>query len=76
MILNNNCPATFVFRDQTWFVDRACGPWLISGNWWNATRWQSEQWDLAARTRDGALICCCVFRDALRNEWRMAAIYD
>lgn len=76
MMLSNNCPTTFVFRDQTWFVDRAYGPWLASGNWWNATRWQAEQWDLAARTRDGALLCCCVFRDALRNEWRMAAIYD
>jgi len=76
VIANNNRPATFVFREQTWFVDRAYGPWLTSGNWWNVMRWQSEEWDVVARTRDGALLCCCVFRDALRNEWRMAALYD
>ena len=76
MIVENNRPATFVFREQTWFVERAYGPWLASGNWWNATRWQCEQWDVAARGRDGALLCCCVVRDTLRREWRMAAIYD
>lgn len=76
VIVENGRPATFVFREQTWFVERAYGPWLTSGNWWNATRWQCEQWDVVARGRDGALLCCCVFRDALRNEWRMAALYD
>lgn len=76
MIVENNGPSTFVFREQTWFVERAYGPWLASGNWWNATRWQCEQWDVVAHARDGALLCCCVFRNALRNEWRMAALYD
>lgn len=76
IIIQNNRPASFLFREQTYFVDRAYGPWHTSGNWWNATRWDGEQWDLAAHTHDGALLCCCVIRDTLCNQWRMAALYD
>lgn len=76
MIVNNHRPSTFLFREQTYCVDRAYGPWRSSGHWWNATRWDGEQWDLVAHTREGALLCCCAIHDALRNEWRMAALYD
>ncbi len=74
--LERERPATFVFREQMYTVERAYGPWLSSGNWWAPTLWAGEQWDLVARSRDGALLCCSVVRDALREQWQMAALYD
>jgi hypothetical protein len=25
----------------------ARGPWKLSGNWWDRTRWQTQEWDIA-----------------------------
>lgn len=69
-------PAMFVHRGRRFAVDRAYGPWLIDGDWWTPTIWGFEQWDLVARAQDGALLCCCMTRDILRNQWQMVALYD
>lgn len=74
--LQRDRPATFVFREQVYTVERAYGPWLASGNWWAPTLWAGEQWDLVARSRDGAMLCCCVVRDALREQWQVVVLYD
>jgi hypothetical protein len=25
----------------------ARGPWKLSGNWWDRTRWETKEWDIA-----------------------------
>jgi protein ImuB len=74
--LRGQQPAWFVFRERRYEVERAYGPWAISGDWWNPTLWGVEQWDLIARTGDGGLLCCCVVRDVMLPVWSMAALYD
>jgi protein ImuB len=48
----------------------------MGGEWWSATLWGCEQWDVIANTHDGTMLCCCVIRDLLRDQWQMAALYD
>jgi protein ImuB len=69
-------PTSFVFRDRHYTVDRAYGPWLTDGEWWNSTLWGCEQWDLIARAKDGSQLCCCLVRDLLRGQWQMVGLYD
>ena len=74
--LRSDQPAEFSFREQHYCVERAYGPWLASGEWWNRSLWQFEEWDLVARSRDGVLLYCCAVRDLTRNDWQMAVLYD
>lgn len=46
------------------------GPYLASGDWWDAKKWQSAEWDLALE--NGAL-CCGEKRG---KQWRVDGIYD
>jgi protein ImuB len=69
-------PAALWFRDVRYEVERAYGPWVMSGDWWSLTLWRMEQWDLVARGRDGAVVCCCVVVDAVDGVWKMVALYD
>ncbi len=64
-----------VSRDGEYEVERAYGPWSMSGDWWNESLWGVEQWDLIARGGDG-LLCCCLVRDVGRDVWSMEALYD
>jgi protein ImuB len=74
--LQNHRPSMFSFREHRYAVERAYGPWLTGGDWWNQTLWGLEQWDLVARAHDGSMICCCMTRDLRQNLWQMAALYD
>jgi protein ImuB len=74
--VQNERPSTFVFRDRRYTIEKAYGPWLAGGEWWSPTLWGCEQWDLMARAHDGALLCCCLIRDLLREQWQMAGLYD
>lgn len=76
VLLQDERPRSFVFRNQRYAVERAYGPWQASGDWWNPTLWGCEQWDLVARTAAGAVLCGCLFKDILRNQWQMVALYD
>jgi protein ImuB len=67
-------PGGFAFRERRYAVERAYGPWVSGGDWWNPTLWGREEWDLVARAEEGGLLCCCVEREEL--GWRMAGIYD
>lgn len=69
-------PVQFYFRGQNFHVDRAYGPWLACGDWWQPTLWGHEQWDIVARTGDNSLLCCCLVRDLMHGGWQMAALYD
>lgn len=72
----NQRPLAFVFRQQHYTVQHAYGPWDASGDWWSPTLWGCEQWDLVAHSQNGAMLCCCLVRDVLRDQWQMAALYD
>lgn len=74
--LSSRQPIAFTFRQRRYDVERAYGPWTTSGEWWNPMLWQREQWDLIARSEDGALLSCCLARDAGQNTYQMVAIYD
>ncbi|MCU1316407.1 MAG: hypothetical protein JWN63_1729 [Candidatus Acidoferrum typicum] len=74
--LRNSQPVMFFYRERRYAVEHAYGPWLVGGDWWNQTVWGSEQWDLVARAQDGSMLCCCMIRDLMRNQWQMAALYD
>ena len=74
--LQQERPAVFVYQERRYNVERAYGPWHAGGDWWTTARWGCEQWDLVARARDGAFLCCCVMCDARRIRWQMAALYD
>lgn len=69
-------PVRFCFRGQQFHVDHAYGPWFAAGDWWQATLWGQEQWDIVARAGDGAMLCCCIIHDLLQDRWQMAALYD
>ncbi len=69
-------PVRFTFRGQKFNVERAYGPWLACGDWWQPTLWVHEQWDIVARTGDSSLLCCCLVRDRMHGGWQMAALYD
>jgi len=69
-------PVRFNFRGQRYIVDRAYGPWLAGGDWWQQTLWGHEQWDLVAQTEAGAMLCLCAVRDLMHGCWQVAALYD
>ncbi len=74
--LEDNRPAAFVFRERCYTIESAYGPWFGDGDWWSATRWSSEQWDLIARSPQNSLFCCCIEREPASTAWTMAALYD
>jgi protein ImuB len=74
--LHGEKPTEFTFHEKRYKVERAYGPWLTSGDWWNPSLWGLEQWDLIARAWDGTLLCCCVVRDLTQQAWQMVALYD
>ncbi len=74
--LRGQKPVAFFFREKRYKVERAYGPWQVSGDWWNPMLWQHEQWDLAARSHEGILLCCCLIRNLTQNSWQMVALYD
>lgn len=76
VMLERERPTAFTFREQRYSVEYAYGPWLTGGEWWSATLWGGEQWDLTARAHDGAMLCVCLIRDLLRNQWQMVGLYD
>lgn len=51
-------------------ITRACGPWRLSGHWWDSQAWQCEEWDVEAG--DGTLL-----RLAQHHEqWFVAGMLD
>lgn len=69
-------PGSLLFRTQRYGIEQAYGPWIASGEWWWLSSWEGKQWDLVCRAPDGTLLCCCILYDTLRDEWKMAALYD
>ena len=47
-----------------------CGPYLISGNWWDEKSWARAEWDL--EIENGELVCA----HESEGTWEMDGIYD
>ena len=75
MVLRGKKPEEFVFRDRRYEVERAYGPWVMNGDWWNPSLWSIEQWDLIAQAGDGSQLCCCMVRDLTQHVWQIVTLY-
>jgi len=53
-------------------VTGCAGPWRTSGEWWAATAWDHDEWDVALE--DGGI--CRLFRDRRQDRWYLEGIYD
>lgn len=53
-------------------VLRCAGPWKTSGEWWAATSWTREEWDVALD--DGALYR--IYQEMQSHAWYVHAVYD
>jgi protein ImuB len=68
--LNQEKPIWICSQTVTGQVQVARGPWRTSGNWWNADRWDTQEWDV--ELEDGAL-----YRLALHaGRWVIVGVYD
>jgi protein ImuB len=74
--LRNKTPEAFIFRAARYRVERAYGPWIASGEWWNPTLWAAQQWDIIARNANGETLYCCLSYEPLEKAWQMAGLYD
>jgi protein ImuB len=74
--LHNKTPEAFVFRNMRYRVERAYGPWIASGEWWNPTLWAVQQWDVIARNAAGELLYCCLTFEPLEKSWALVGLYD
>jgi protein ImuB len=62
----------------------ARGPWKLSGNWWDQTRWATKEWDIALdngglyriahRTTDANDDRCRSL--AFQEQWEVVGVYD
>jgi protein ImuB len=48
----------------------ARGPWKLSGNWWDQTRWEINEWDIALN--NGGIYRIAQHRD----RWEVVGVYD
>jgi protein ImuB len=53
-------------------VLEAAGPWRTSGEWWTATRWSRDEWDVGLD--NGALYR--IYRELESSRWFVDALYD
>ncbi len=74
--LRHRRPVSFVFRSVRYAIDRAYGPWIASGEWWSATLWASQQWDVIARSGCGDPLYGCLSYEPLTKRWQMVVLYD
>lgn len=53
----------------------ASGPWSSSGNWWNASAWIRQEWDVALKTPAG-LGFYRIYQDRIRQQWFVEGVFD
>ena len=69
-------PVAFRDGENIYRVTAAYGPWKTSGSWWSAGKWDVEEWDVLAESKNGASIACLLVCDNVRNKWQLEAFYD
>jgi protein ImuB len=74
--VHRGLPHQIRFRSRSYLVEKAYGPWLDGGDWWNEAIWGNEQWDVIGKATDSAVLVCRLARDFIQNDWRVAGLYD
>jgi protein ImuB len=74
--LNSGTPSSLRFRNESYRVDAAYGPWVIGTDWWNQEHWGQAQWDLVLADPSDTKLRCCIIRDLKKHCWQMAGFYD
>lgn len=69
-------PFSLRFRNESYRVDAAYGPWVIGTDWWNQEHWGQAQWDLVLADASDTKLRCCIIRDLKKHCWQMAGFYD
>ncbi|HVO61642.1 MAG TPA: DNA polymerase Y family protein [Terriglobales bacterium] len=57
------------------YVFAASGPWSSSGDWWNASVWARQEWDVALKTPEGVGFYR-IYRDCIRQQWFVEGVFD
>ncbi|MEP7270689.1 MAG: DNA polymerase Y family protein [Acidobacteriota bacterium] len=70
LVIEGSRPVKLVAGEMTRKVINAAGPWRLSGDWWNSTDWEREEWDLGLG--DGTV--CRVAR--VEGRWLLEGVYD
>jgi protein ImuB len=70
--LAGDAPKNIVASGVKGNVIKSAGPWKTSGEWWAATAWIREEWDVALD--DGALYR--IYQEMQTREWYVHGIYD
>ncbi|MBV8140717.1 MAG: DNA polymerase Y family protein [Verrucomicrobia bacterium] len=55
-------------------IIEARGPWKLSGNWWERTRWETTEWDIALD--NGGLYRIAQKTTSLSEDQRKPAVHD
>ena len=76
MQMRDGMPVAFPMNGRRYEVQEACGPWRRSGDWWSASIWSRDEWDVRATTSEGDTLLCVIAHDLLREQWQMDALYD
>jgi protein ImuB len=70
VFISENIPAYIRSPNISGKIADQCGPYLLSGNWWDETVWAHAEWDL--QLENGAL--CRGHRTG--ETWEVAGVYD
>lgn len=74
--LQAGTPSSLRFRNDSYRVEAAYGPWVIGTDWWNQKHWGQAQWDLVLADASDTKLRCCIIRDLKKHCWEMAGFYD
>lgn len=74
--LHAGAPSSVRFRNESYRVEAAYGPWVIGTDWWNRDHWGQSQWDLVLADASDTNLRCCILRDLKKHCWQMAGFYD
>lgn len=74
--LHAGAPCSLRFRNESYRVEAAYGPWVIGTDWWNQEHWGQAQWDLVLADASDTKLRCCIIRDLKKHCWQMAGFYD
>ena len=67
---------SFNVHGRQYTVEESYGPWRRSGEWWSASVWSQEEWDVRALAAPEDALLCVLMHDLLREQWQMVALYD
>jgi len=68
-------PHCVSIRQKRLRVLAASGPWCNSGQWWNASVWARDEWDVAVKTWEG-IGYYRLYLDKIRKQWFVEGMFD